>query len=157
MTEYEYEDQNDPSGNLVWRVDDSGANVLVNTLTGREVKRVPPVFLPDGTLMQTLTLFRVESTKDFMFKGVAEIKQGDFLIAKKLPDGEIALFTNTQTPFVIKVGAKVGVDFNFVSDLSKLKDGDLKLKLKRVLEIENYEYAVKIREEMKSRNLAVEI
>lgn len=141
--------------NLEWREAEDGANVLVNTMTGQIVKRVKPLFLPDGTLMKTNLLFRVESAKDLMFKEMTEIKKGAFLIAKRLINGDVALFTNSNPPFLIQVGAKYKEDFEFITDLKKFKDGDLKLKLQRVLEIENYEYAAQLRDELKVRNIEV--
>jgi hypothetical protein len=157
MKQNEFVDPTDPTGNLVWREDESGANILVDTMTGQTVKRVKPLFLPDGTIMKTMVLFRVESAKEFIFKKVAEIKKGEFLIAKKLPNGDIALFTNSKVPFLIRVGAKYKKDFNFTTDLKKFKTGDLRLKLQRVLDIENYEYAAQVRDELKSRNITIDV
>lgn len=149
----EFIEPENQANHLEWREDDDGSNILVNTLTGRIVKRVKPLYLPDGTIMQTNVFFRVESARAFMFKNIAEIKQGDFLIAKKLINGEIHLWTNTNPPFMVQVDAKYKKDFVFITDLKKFIDGDLKLKLKRVLEIENYEYAADIRDELAERKI----
>jgi len=148
-----YPEPTDPTGNLVWREDEDGANVLTDSLTGQTVKTVLPLFLPDGTLMKTMTLFRVEAAREMHITPDTSIEKGSFLIAKKLPNGDICLFTNSAVPFLITVGAEYKKDFKFITDLNKFKDCDLKLKLTRVLEIENYEYAVKIRDEINRRNL----
>lgn len=144
---------NELNSDLAWTEDENGDNVLTNTVTGVELKRVPALHLPDGTLMRTGVLFRVESTKKLTFNKKFEIKEGDFLIAKRYVTGDILLHTDTNPPFCIHMGAKYKKDFVFVTNLSKLKSGDLELKLKRVLQIENYECAAEIRDELNKRKI----
>lgn len=150
----EPEDQMD---NLEWRIAEDGGNILINTLTGKTVKYVKPLYLPDGTLMQTNVLFCVEATRMYTLSSTATIKPGEFLIAKRQIDGEIVLWTNAKYPSLVQIEAKHKRDFAFVTDLKKLSDGNLKMKLRRVLEIENYEYAACIRDELKGRKIEVDL
>lgn len=150
-----FQDPTDPTGNRVWKEDEDGGNILVNTVTGETVKRVKPIYLPDGTLMKTMTLFRVEAAKDFYAGDHLLVKKGNFLIARRYPHGKVYLFTNSTTPFLLQIEARRKDDYNFIADLNKFKDSDLKVKLNRVLDIENYEYAVLIRDELKKRGIPI--
>lgn len=155
MFDSDFIEPTDPTGNLVWRVADDGGNILVDSMTGQTVKRIKPIYLPDGTSMDTMVLFRVEAARDVHMNGHLAVKQGDYLIARKIPNGDICLFTSTDVPFLLLVGALIKEDFNFITDLKKIKDGDLKMKLGRLLKIENYEYAAQVRDELLSRGLEV--
>lgn len=138
-----------------WQVEADGSSVLLDQMSGIIIERKPPIYLPDGTTMDHNRFFRVEAASDVEYDEGKFLEKNTFLLARRYLNGNIYLFTDSVPPFLLSTNAELGIDFRFITELERFTTGDLQVKLRRVLLIENYEMAALIRDELNKRGVEV--
>lgn len=157
MFDFEQEEEHFDIFNTKSVIEDDGTIVVYDELTGKEIKRIDPIRLPDKTIMDINIPFLVKATREHKLGDQLTLPKGSLLIAKRFIDGYVHLFTRSENPFLAVPDAKYQEDFEFITDLSKLDSNTLLNKLRRVLDIENYEEAVKIRDELHQRKVKISL
>lgn len=155
-----------------WEIDENYYHLCKDD-NGIVIKKKKPIYLPDKTIMHPLIPFRVKAKLDLYFKedtikkisSIPQFKElfkdkfneksiivkiaskDEEIVAIRDIEGNIGIYTNTQ-PFFYIIEGIIDENFYFIKELSEFRSSDLEIKLKRVLEIENFEFAAQIRDEL---------